>query len=114
MELNSNSPRSTSVEENWLFFHDNFLKVINDSVPVKVISKRTHLAWMNTPLKCLIRKNRGSIIEQNFFLVNQTGLNIKVAIQKQVSHSLKQQYKDYLNNMLSSKDKKPSVMYGTS
>ena len=40
MELNSKSPRS--VDENWLFFHDNFLKLINDSVPVKVISKRTY------------------------------------------------------------------------
>ena len=32
MELNSKSPRS--VDENWLFFRNNFLKLINDSVPV--------------------------------------------------------------------------------
>ena len=49
MELNSKSPRS--VDENWLFFRNNFLKLINDSVPVKVISKRTHLPWVNTSLK---------------------------------------------------------------
>ena len=40
-ELNSSSPRS--IDENWLFFRDNFLNVINHHVPAKTISRRTHL-----------------------------------------------------------------------
>ena len=104
MELNSKSPRS--VDENWLFFRENFLKLIHDSVPVKVISKRTHLPWVNTSLKRLIRKKQRVYNRAKLYSREPDWSDYK-SLQKQVSKSLRQQYKDYLNGMLSSKDKKP-------
>ena len=38
-----NSKSSKSIDENWLFFHDNFLEVINCHESTKVSSKRIHL-----------------------------------------------------------------------
>ena len=88
------------------FFRDNFLKLINDSVPVKVISKRTHLPWVNTSLKHLIRKKQRVYNRAKLYSREPDWSDYK-SLQRQVSKSLKQQYKDYLNGMLSSKDKNP-------
>ena len=101
--MNSKSPRS--IDENWLFFRDNFLKVINHYVLAKIISKRTHLPWVNTSLKRLIRKKQRVYNRAKFYSRESDWFEYK-NLQKQVSQTLKQQHREYLN-ILSSNDKKP-------
>ena len=87
-----------------------FLKLINDSVPVKVISKRTHLPWVNTSLKRLIRKKQRVYNRAKLYSRESDWSEYK-SLQKQVSHSFRQQYKDYLNGCYLLRIKNP---YGTS
>ena len=54
--LNTNLHFPCSVNENWSFFCENFLKLLDRHVPTKLIGKRTHLPWLTPALKRLIRK----------------------------------------------------------
>ena len=90
--LNSKSPRN--IDENQLFFHDNFLKVINPHVPTKIISKRTHLPWVNTSLRRLIRKKQRVYNRAMSYSCESEWFKYKT-LQKQVSQTFKQQYKTY-------------------
>ena len=56
LEFNSNSVRS--VEENWNYFHSHCLKIIENHVPAKLLITRSHLLWLTTPLRRLIRKKQ--------------------------------------------------------
>jgi len=51
------SPRS--VDENWSFFCEKFLKLLDNHVPTKLIGKRSHLPWLTPALKRLTRKKTG-------------------------------------------------------
>ena len=79
-ELNSKSPKS--IEENWLFFRDNFLKVINHHVPTKIIKLLvnifTYHAWVNTSLKRLIRKKQRAYNKAKLYCRESDWLNIKI------------------------------------
>jgi len=48
-EINSATPRS--VDENWEFIHEHYLKVIQELVPKKTIGSKFQLPWMNSALK---------------------------------------------------------------
>ena len=48
-DLNSTDERS--VEENWKFLHEQYLQLIEEHVPKKTLSTKSHLPWMNTTLK---------------------------------------------------------------
>ena len=54
--LNSTSPRS--IEENWAFFHQQYLDLVQKYVPIKTLSTRHHLPWLSPSLKRLIKKKR--------------------------------------------------------
>ena len=47
-----------SINENWKFFHNHFLTIIHNHVPFKYVCRRTHLLWMTTEIKHLIRKRQ--------------------------------------------------------
>ena len=55
-DLNSIGERS--VEENWNFFHEQYLQLIEEYVPKKTLSTKSHLPWMNTTLKQLLKKKQ--------------------------------------------------------
>ena len=46
-----NSTGKISVEENWNFFHEQYLQLIEEYVPKKMLSTKSHLPWMSTTLK---------------------------------------------------------------
>ena len=73
-ELNSNSSRS--VEENWNFLHSHCLKIIENHVPVKLVGTRSHLPWLTSPLRRLIRKNNGFMTKLRSITSQKPGLNI--------------------------------------
>ena len=47
-----------SVEENWKFLHEQYLQLIEKHVPKKTLSTKSHLPWMNTTLKRLLKKKQ--------------------------------------------------------
>ena len=55
-ELNNSTPQN--LDENWMFFAQNLQQIIKDHTPTKLLSTRTHLPWMSTTLKRLIRKKQ--------------------------------------------------------
>ena len=55
-DLNSTGKRS--VEENWNFFHEQYLQLIEEYVPKKTLSTKSHLPWMSTTLKRLLKKKQ--------------------------------------------------------
>ena len=58
MYLNLNSTSSGSVEENWAFFHQQYLILIQKYVPSKTLSTSHHLPWLSPSLKRLIKKKQ--------------------------------------------------------
>ena len=55
-DLNSIDERS--VEENWKFLHEQYLQLIEEHVPKKTLSTKSHLPWMNITLKQLLKKKQ--------------------------------------------------------
>ena len=49
--FNLNCINERSVEENWKFFHKQYLQLIEEHVLKKTLSTKSHLPWMNTTLK---------------------------------------------------------------
>ena len=56
--FNLNSTGVRSVEENWKFFHEQYLQLIEEHVPKKTLSTKVHLPWMSTILKRLLKKKQ--------------------------------------------------------
>ena len=107
--LNSTSPHS--VDENWSFFSKNFQQILNDHVPTKTLSRRTHLPWMSAPLKRLIRKKQRVYNKARLSCREADWLQYK-ALKREVKHMLKSQHKNYLMDMISSpNNKKPLWHY---
>ena len=46
------------MEENWKFLHEQYLQLIEKHVPKKTLSTKSHLPWMNTTLKQLLKKKQ--------------------------------------------------------
>ena len=88
--LNSTSPHS--VDENWSFFSKNFLQILNDHVPTKTLSRRTHLPWMSAPLKRLIRKKQRVYNKARLSCREADWLQYK-ALKREVKDMLKSQHK---------------------
>ena len=56
--FNLNCINERSVEENWKFFHKQYLQLIEEHVLKKTLSTKSHLPWMNTTLKRLLKKKQ--------------------------------------------------------
>ena len=72
----TNSARS--VEDNWNYFHSHCLKIIENHVPTKLLSTRSHLPWLTTPLRCLIRKKQQVYNKANKYHQQKCGPNINL------------------------------------
>ena len=109
-ELNSNSARS--VEENWNYFHSHCLKIIENHVPTKLLSTRSHLPWLTTPLRCLIRKKQRVYNKAKKYHQPEVWSEYK-SLKSQVKHLLHYHHDKYLSNImtLSNSNKKPFWHY---
>ena len=67
-----------SMEENWKFFHKQYLQLIEEHVPKKTLSTKSYLPWMSTTLKQLLKKQRIYIIVLRNTSVRKIGMNTKV------------------------------------
>ena len=56
LTLNENSSRT--VEQNWNFIHESILQIVKDHIPTKQISTSSHLPWMTSQLKRLIKRKQ--------------------------------------------------------
>ncbi|XP_065886047.1 uncharacterized protein [Dysidea avara] len=108
-ELNNSTPQN--LDENWMFFAQNLQQVIKDHTPTKLLSTRTHLPWMSTTLKRLIRKKQRVYNRARHHHRENDWLEYK-SLQKEVDHKLKHQHKSYVTNLISaSNNKKPLWHY---
>ena len=108
-DLNLHSTRT--LDENWSFFLQNFLQIINDFVPTKLLGNRTHLPWMTTALKRQIQKRNRVYKRARRFNRDSDWLEYK-ELKKQVAQACKHGHKIYLNNIItSSNSTKPLWRY---
>ena len=54
--LNENSTRT--VEQNWNFFHENILSIVDKNIPAKNITASNRLPWMTSELKRMIKRKQ--------------------------------------------------------
>ena len=92
-------------------FSKNFQQILDDHVPTKQISSRSHLPWMTAALKRLIRKKQRVYNHARRYSRESDWLEYK-SLKKDINHKLKYQHKTYLTDIISSPDnKKPLWRY---
>ena len=52
------------MEENWKCFHGQYLRLIEDHDSKKTLSTKSHLPWMNSTLKQLLKKQVNIVISK--------------------------------------------------
>jgi len=97
-EINQVSPQS--LDENWSFFLHNIQEIIKTNTPTKNLSTRTHLPWLSSDLKRLIRKKQRVYRRAKQYRRDSDWIEYK-SLQKEVDHKLKYQHKSYLKNLTS-------------
>ena len=96
-DLNSTNERS--VEDNWTFFHDHYLQLIEEHVPKKSLSTKSHLPWMNTTLKRLLKKKQRTYNRAKKYQRAKDWDEYK-RLQYQSKSIMRQQHKRYLSNLI--------------
>ena len=99
LTLNENSSRT--VEQNWNFFHENILQVVEEHIPAKQITASNHLPWMTSQLKRLIKRKQRLYNRAKRFKRPSDWKAYK-DIQSRVRSTLRQQHLKYLTGRLSS------------
>ena len=107
-ELNNQSPQS--LEENWTFFIQNLQQIVNDNTPTKTSTTKTHLPWMTSTLKRLIRKKQ-RVYNRARRYHRDTDWSEYKSLQKEVNFKLKHQHKSYVTNLISSTNNKKSLWH---
>ena len=50
--------RNRDVEDNWRFFKNNLLEIVNKNVPSKILKGKTDLPWLTPKIKRILRKRK--------------------------------------------------------
>ena len=58
MYFNLNENNTRTVEQNWNFFHENILLIVDKHIPVKNITATNRLPWMTLELKRMIKRKQ--------------------------------------------------------
>jgi len=96
--MNQASPQS--LDENWSFFLHNIQEIIKTNTPTKNLSTRTHLPWLSSDPKRLIRKKERVYRIAKQYCQDSDWIEY-TSLQKEVGHKLKYQHKSYLTNLTS-------------
>ena len=88
LTLNENSSRT--VEQNWNFIHESILQIVKDHIPAKQISTLSHLPWMTSQLKRLIKRKQ-HLYKQTKRFKRPSDWKAYKDMQSQVRSALKQQ-----------------------
>ena len=73
-----NSPSTRSVDQNWCYIHHQLLKVIQEFIPTRLLSNRSHLPWLSASLKCLMNKKKEFTIMPYVFVAVLIGLITRI------------------------------------
>ena len=58
MYFNLNENNTRTVEQNWNFFHENILSIVDKNIPAKNITASNRLPWMTSELKRMIKRKQ--------------------------------------------------------
>ena len=88
----------------------NLQQIIEDHTPTKTSSTRTHLPWMSSTLKRLIRKKQRLYNRARRYHRDTDWSEYKL-MQKEVNFKLKHQHKTYVTNLVSSSHNRKSLWH---
>jgi len=99
MYFNLNENNTRTVEQNWNFFHEKILLIVDKHIPVKNIIASNHLPWMTLELKRMIKRKQ-HLYNQAKRFNRPSDWKLYKDMQSRVHTILKQQRLKYLTESL--------------
>ena len=103
MYFNLNENNTRTVEQNWNFFHENILSIVDKNIPAKNITASNRLPWMTSELKRMIKRKQRLYNRANRFN-RPSDWKLYKDMQSRVRITLKQLRLKYLTESLKPDD----------